>query len=131
MRVDRELNVAFETSLEDPDDAERLRQDIRALRASLLSEHAGTNDSEQFLAIDGLIERIDQVCNDPSSKLRCQDLIAPDGDDPLLIAVFDPSTPLEWSNIDDTLESAFDPDEGLLRKGAQKVGQRLGVVDIE
>jgi phospholipase D1/2 len=131
MRVDRELNVAFETSLENPDDAERLRQDIRALRASLLSEHAGTNDSEQFLAIDGLIERLDQVCDDPSSKLRCQELSAPDGDDPLLIAVFDPSTPLEWSNIDDTLESAFDTDEGLLRKGAQKVGQRLGVVDIE
>lgn len=131
MKVDRELNVAFETSLEHPDDAERLREDIRALRASLLSEHAGTNDSDQFLTIDGLIERLDPVCKDPNSKLRCQELSAPDGDDPLLIAVFDPSAPIEWSNIDDTLESAFDTDEGLIRKGAQKVGQRLGVIDIE
>ena len=131
MRVDRELNVAFETCLEHPDDAERLREDIRALRASLLNEHAGTNDSEQFLAIDGLVERLDQVCDDPGSKLRCQDLSAPEGDNPLLIAVFDPSTPFEWSSIDDALESAFETDDGFLRKGAQKVGQRLGVVDIE
>jgi len=131
MRVDRELNVAFETCLEQPDDAARLRQDISALRASLLNEHAGTNDSDQFLAIDGLAERLDQVCDDPSTKLRCQDLSASEGDDPLLIAVFDPSTPLEWSTLDDTLEHAFDSDDGFLRKGAQKVGQRLGVVDIE
>jgi phospholipase D1/2 len=131
MRVDRELNVAFETSLEHPDDAERLREDIRALRASLLDEHAGTHHSEQFLAIDGLVERLDYACDDPSTKLRCQDLSAAEGDDPLLIAVFDPSTPLEWSKLDDTLESAFENDDGFLRKGAQKVGQRLGVVDVE
>jgi hypothetical protein len=41
------LNAAFETSLEHPDDAKRLREDIRAPRASLLNGHAGTNDSEQ------------------------------------------------------------------------------------
>jgi phospholipase D1/2 len=132
MKVDRELNVSFETSLENPDAAEHLRQDIRALRASLLAEHAGTNDIDQFLAIDGLMERLDQVCNDPNSKLRCQNLTAPEGDDdPLLIALFDPSQPIEWSNIDDTLENAFDSNDGLVRKGAQKVGQRLGVIDIE
>jgi len=45
--------------------------------------------------------------------------------------VFDPSTPLDWSTLDDTLESAFDTDDGLLQRGAQKLGQRLGVVDIE
>jgi hypothetical protein len=77
------------------------------------------------------MSRIDQVCKDPQSKLRCQELPAADGDDPLLIALFDPSAPLDWSSFDDTLEKAFDVDEGLIRRSAQKVGQRLGVIDIE
>jgi phosphatidylserine/phosphatidylglycerophosphate/cardiolipin synthase-like enzyme len=132
MRVDRELNVSYEARLESLEDGERLRADIRALRASLLAEHAGFADGEHFLELEGLVERLDEVCNDPASKLRCQELAAPDGDDdPLLIAIFDPSAPLDWSNIDSTIEAAFDSNDGLIRRGAQKVGQRLGVIDIE
>lgn len=131
MRVDRELNVSFETRLEPPEDAARLRHDIRALRASLIAEHAGYDDPAPFLSIDGLIARIDAACDDPRGKLRCQALPAPDGEDPLLIALFDPSKPLDWSTIDETLENAFDTDRGPLKQSLRKVGQRLGIVDIE
>jgi hypothetical protein len=33
--------------------------------------------------------------------------------------------------MDDSLEEMFRVDEGSVEKGAQKLGQRLGVVDIE
>jgi phospholipase D1/2 len=131
MRVDRELNVAFETRLENEEDAESLREDIRSLRASLLAEHAGVDDAAPFAELDGLVARLDEVCKDQQSKLRCQELPSAEDDDALLIALFDPSEPLAWSNLDDTLEKAFDADEGVIRRTAQKVGQRLGVVDIE
>lgn len=131
MRVDREVNVAWEARLEEPADAARLAADIRRLRASLLSEHAGLDDEEFFAPLPDLIGRIDDVCERPGVKLRCQELPVPDGDDPLLIAIFDPSGPLDWRTIDESLEQVFEVDEGLVRRGAQKIGQRLGVVDID
>jgi phosphatidylserine/phosphatidylglycerophosphate/cardiolipin synthase-like enzyme len=131
MRVDREVNVTWQAELEAPADAERLVHDIRGLRASLLSEHSGLDDAQYFSSIDGLIERIDKACQHPLGKLRCQALPKAEADNPLLIAIFDPSGPLEWATIDQSLEEAFDFDEGFLKKTAKKVGQRLGVVDID
>lgn len=131
MKVDREVNVAWETRLEAPADAARLGADIRRLRASLLAEHSGVADAELFSELPDLIERIDEVCERPGGKLRCQELPLPDGDDPLLIAIFDPSGPLDWATIDESLEQVFDFDEGIVKRGAQKLGQRLGVVDID
>ena len=131
MRVDRELNVAYAAQLETEADAELLRQDIRALRASLLAEHAGVQDTSAFEAPDGLMARLDQVCDDTRNKLHCQALPEAEDDDPLLMAIFDPSQPLDWSTIDETLENAFDNDVGLFRRGVQKLGQRLGAVDVE
>jgi phospholipase D1/2 len=131
MRVDREVNVAWQASLEAPADAAGLIEDIRALRGSLLAEHAGVMDSAFFSPVCGLIERLDRVCQDPDAKLRWQPLPKPRADNPLLIALFDPSGPLDWALIDDSLEEVFHADEGIVKKGAQKLGQRLGVVDIE
>jgi phosphatidylserine/phosphatidylglycerophosphate/cardiolipin synthase-like enzyme len=130
LRIDRELNVAWDVRLEEPEAGARLAADIRALRASLMAEHAGLQDGAEFLDIDGLIERIDGVCSAKSGKLRCQSLPAAEGDDPLLIAIFDPSGPIDWDTLDQSLEDAFEADEGFVKKGAQKVGQRLGVVDV-
>jgi phospholipase D1/2 len=131
LRLDRELNVAYEARLEDAQGAQRVREDIRALRASLLAEHAGAESPDAFLELEGLVARLDAACNETCGKLRCQTLPDPEGDSPLLIALFDPSTPLDWSTFDDVLEKAFDVDEGLLRRSAKRAGQRLGVVDIE
>lgn len=131
MRVDHEVNVAWETRLEAPADAAQLSEDIRRLRASLLSEHAGVEEGAFLCELAEVIERVDEACERPGSKLRCQELPAPDGDDPLLIAIFDPSGPLDWDTIDDSLEQVFQSDEGVIQRGAQKIGQRLGVVDID
>jgi hypothetical protein len=65
------------------------------------------------------------------TKLRQQALPKPRSDNPLFIALFDPSGPLDWALIDDSLEEVFSVDEGIVKKSAQKLGQRLGVVDIE
>lgn len=130
LRIDRELNVAWQVRLEEPEAAACLGADIRALRASLLAEHAGRDGGEEFLEIDGLIERLDRVCDDGGGKLRCQTLPEAEGDDPLLIAIFDPSGPIDWDTLDQSLEDAFEANEGFVKKGAQKVGQRLGVIDV-
>lgn len=131
MLIDREINVAWQTQLEAPDGAARLRADIAALRASLLAEHAGVNDERRFLDIDGLIARIDAACGESPCKLHCQAVPAPEDDDPLLIAIFDPSGPIDWASIDQSMEEAFQFDEGFVKRTAQRIGQRLGVVDIE
>jgi phosphatidylserine/phosphatidylglycerophosphate/cardiolipin synthase-like enzyme len=131
MRIDREINVAWQAQLEAPDEAARLANDIGALRASLLAEHAGIDDESRFRDIDGLIARLDDACVPGQTKLRCQALPAPDGDDPLLIAIFDPSGPIDWARIDQSVEEAFQFDEGFVKRTAQKIGQRLGVIDIE
>lgn len=130
LRIDRELNVAWHVQLEAPEAGARLEADIRALRASLIAEHAGKESGDVFLEIDGLIERIDGACEEEGGKLHCQALPNADGDDPLLIAIFDPSGPIDWDTLDQSLEDAFESDEGFVKKGAQKVGQRLGVIDV-
>jgi phosphatidylserine/phosphatidylglycerophosphate/cardiolipin synthase-like enzyme len=131
MRIDREINVAWQTQLEAPDDAARIGADIAALRASLLAEHAGVEDERLFLDIDGLIARIDDACGAGHCKLRSQAVPAPEDDDPLLIAIFDPSGPIDWDSIDQSVEDAFQFDEGFVKRTAQRIGQRLGVIDIE
>lgn len=131
LRIDRELNVAWQVQHESEAFAERLRADIRGLRASLLAEHAGVGAVEDFLEIDGLIERLDAVCGAGTCKLRCQAVPAPESDDPLLIAIFDPSGPIDWNTIDQSLEDTFQFDEGVVKRTAQKIGQRLGVVDTD
>jgi phosphatidylserine/phosphatidylglycerophosphate/cardiolipin synthase-like enzyme len=131
LRIDREVNVAWQTQLEAPHDAAHLGRDIGALRASLLAEHAGSEDESRFRDIDGLIARIDDICHPGRSKLRCQAVPAPEDDDPLLIAIFDPSGPIDWASIDQTVEEAFQFDEGFVKRTAQRIGQRLGVIDIE
>ena len=131
LRVDRELNVAWQVQLEQPEAAAWLAADIRALRASLLAEHAGREGREEFLAIEGLVERLDRVCNESGAKLHCQALPAPEGDDALLIAIFDPSGPIDWSTLDQSLEDAFESDESFVQKGTRRVGQRLGVIDVD
>lgn len=130
LRIDRELNATWQAGLEAGDDAVHLSDDIRALRASLLAEHAGV-DAAEFLEIDGLIERIDGVCGQGHGKLRRQAVPTPEADDPLLIAIFDPSGPIDWDSIDHSMEDAFRFDEGFVKRAAQRIGQRLGVVDIE
>ncbi len=130
MRVDFELNVAWETRLEDAERADALRADLRALRASLLAEHAGSRDAAYFEPIEGLVQRIDAACLDADGKLRNQELPEPQTDNPLLIAIFDPSGPLDWETLDQSIEEAFDSDEGFVKRTAQKLGQRLGVIDV-
>lgn len=130
MRVDREVNVAWQAQLEQPEDAAKLTRDIRGLRASLLAEHAGLDDRE-FFEVDGLVERIDRACEGTQCKLRIQAVPEPDGDDPLLIAIFDPSEPIDFASLDQSVEDAFQFDEGFVKRTAQKIGQRLGVIDIE
>src|SRR5690606_28744701 len=86
LRIDREVNVAWQAQLESPEGAPRLAASIQALRASLLAEHAGVADEEPFREIDGLIARLDAACDPSRGKLRCQAVPTPEDDDPLLIA---------------------------------------------
>jgi phospholipase D1/2 len=131
MRIDRELNVAWQVQLENEALGARLGADIQGLRASLLAEHSGIEEATHFLEIDGLVERLDAICGAGTCRLRCQEVPAPEDDDPLLIAIFDPSGPIDWNSIDQSLEDAFEVDEGVVKRTAQKVGQRLGVIDID
>jgi phospholipase D1/2 len=107
MSVDSELNVTCATALESPAQAALLREDIRAARNNLLAEHAGSADLERFASSDGLLAAIDAACDDPASKLERQDLPEPEKSGELLMSLFDPSNPLDWEIIDQTLAVAL------------------------
>lgn len=108
MGLDTELNVSCCTALESPREAARLRGEIAALRANLLAEHAGSSDALRFLSLDGLIEAVDEACNDPGSKLCCQPISEPERGNELLSTIFDPGRPLDWESVDKSLRDAED-----------------------
>lgn len=129
MEVDNELNTSWQAEAEEAGAA--LRGEIRALRGALLAEHAGSAEGSAFEPIETLAAVIDAVCDDPHSKLKCQDLVEPEDGDPFLISIFDPSGEITFDALYDAIAGDIDVHDGLLRKGARKVGQRLGVVDID
>lgn len=108
MGLDTELNVSCGAALESPREAPRLRGEIAALRANLLAEHAGSSDASRFLSIDGLVEAVDEACDDPQSKLCCQPISEPERGNELLTTIFDPARPLDWESVDKSLRDAED-----------------------
>lgn len=132
MRVDHELNVSFDVEMcRTEEEKQELAEDIRRLRASLIAEHAGSRDEEPFLDIDRLLAEVDRRCDDTHSKLWPQQLERPQEDERFFIAFSDPAQPLDWNSVQDAVDSLFDSDQNLVKGAARRVGQRLGVVDIE
>jgi phospholipase D1/2 len=132
MRVDHELNVSVDVELCETDAERReLESDIRQLRASLLAEHAGTHDVGSLLETNGLLVRLDQACEDPKSKLWPQTLERPEEDDRFFSSLCDPAEPLDWKSVQGAVDTLFESDQTLVKGAARRVGQRLGVVDIE
>ena len=69
MEVDSELHVAWESDERSP----RLARAIRRLRVSLLAEHAGLGGPaaiRPLVAIDGLVERLNQVAGADGARLK-------------------------------------------------------------
>jgi hypothetical protein len=106
MSLDTELNVTCATVLENPADAAKIRTEIAAIRANLLAEHAGYSDAERFGPLEALIERIDEACSDPGSKLRRQEVVPPERGNEWLTAIFDPASPLDWESVELSLAHA-------------------------
>ncbi|HMA93873.1 MAG TPA: phospholipase D-like domain-containing protein [Polyangiaceae bacterium] len=132
MRIDHELNVSFDVDLcETEQQKQELTDDIRRLRASLLAEHAGTFELEPFMQTDELVTLVEHLCDDPNAKLKAQELERPKNDDPFFTAICDPSEPLDWGAVYDAVDALFDADQNLLKGAERRVGQRLGVVDVE
>jgi phospholipase D1/2 len=132
MRIDHEVNVSFDVDLcETERERSQLAEDIRHLRASLLAEHAGSDDLEAFLSGDTLVEQIDRRCDDAQSKLWPQELQRPENDERFFIAFCDPAEPLDWSSVQEAIDTLFDSDQTLVKGAARRVGQRLGVVDVD
>ena len=93
MGVDTELNVSWESP---PGSAARV-EGIRALRVSLLREHAGA-PAIDLDAARGLVARLDQLCASPGARLK-KHVLASGGEQEALKLVdpetlpFDPTQP--------------------------------------
>lgn len=122
MRIDTELNLSVEGDASGS---------IQEVRASLLAEHAGTSNVEDFRDPAMMIAQVDRYCDDPHSKLHRLEIARPDGDDPLLIAIFDPANQWSAQTLGDALQEEIGWDDGALRAMLRKAGQRMGVVDTE
>jgi phospholipase D1/2 len=102
MHLDTELNLTWECD----GDADPLRATIRGIRASLLAEHAGLEETELFEEITGLIDRLDALGSAPQNRLRPRPVPeSPDSvdTDPLMERAFDPSEPLDEIEIPNLL----------------------------
>jgi phosphatidylserine/phosphatidylglycerophosphate/cardiolipin synthase-like enzyme len=101
MGVDTELNVSWEAPGVSDDD-QRLRAHIRAVRVSLLAEHAGLLDvaaaslDTELGNIDGLVARLDRLAAAEGARLR---RVTPSTGEKLALALFNPEA------------LPFDPDE--------------------
>jgi phospholipase D1/2 len=70
MEVDSELHVAWESAA---DDRSRVGRGIRRLRVSLLAEHAGLAGPtaiRPLVAIDGLVDRLNQLAGQAGARLQ-------------------------------------------------------------
>lgn len=129
MHVDFELNASFHA--DDSPAGDLVRTDIRRIRASLLAEHAGVPEDERFESLGTLLESIDEACVAPHSKLDCQALEEAEDEAPLLIALFDPNGPTNLETLETPLREAMSIDDTLVKNTLRRVGQRLGVFDVE
>jgi phospholipase D1/2 len=108
MGVDTELNVSWEATDVSTED-EQLRGQIRALRVSLLAEHAGLMSvappslDTELGHIDGLVARLDQLAAVEGARLRP---VAATFGEKVALALFDPEA------------LPFDPDSPEYEKGS-------------
>jgi phospholipase D1/2 len=130
MRLDHELNLSFDAALLEGKQQRELIRDIRAVRCSLMAEHAGLERELCFAELGELTSVIDGLCEDPRSKLFTQAIPEPTVDDPVRAAVFDPSGPIDWDTLSTAVEASFAEPDFPAQSAARKVGQRLGVVDV-
>jgi phospholipase D1/2 len=105
IHLDSELNVVWECSNDSEND---LPKSVARLRASLLSEHAGSAYDATLERSCGLISRLDQL-TDEQHRLRprpiadeAQDLVS----HPLRERAFDPVRPLDELEFDDLIDLA-------------------------
>nr|PZN14974.1 MAG: hypothetical protein DIU78_25950 [Pseudomonadota bacterium] len=94
LALDTELNLCWECA--EPELP--LGRSIRALRASLLAEHAGVPDTAPFFSAFGLVHHLDQLVSSGASKLHHR-AVPEDGSMPERVfhleRVFDPDRPLD------------------------------------
>ena len=74
MGLDTELNVSWQAA----EGQEAVRQSIRAVRLSLLAEHTGVEQKNpiKLAQTQGLVSCLNQISNDPQSRLRRHPLIS-------------------------------------------------------
>lgn len=71
MGLDTELNVSWQAHRGDED----ARRSIRAARLDLLAEHTGVDSADDFAPIDGLVDRLEALAQNPASRLRAHPLL--------------------------------------------------------
>jgi phospholipase D1/2 len=126
MKIDSELNLTVQA-----EQGSSASADIQRIVDSLLAEHAGLDDGARFTDRARLAETIDELCQSPSSKLQHLTIERCDDADPMLVLIFDPSGELTTEKFGEALQAEVGCEDGLLRKLGRKVGQRLGVIDVD
>lgn len=97
---------------------------VTAIRASLLAEHAGVDDTDQFSNIEGLVDVLDALCERQDSKLAKRHIEPANAADPLISALFDPSTVLEQQDWDRVWEETLN-DSGVLKRSWEALKELL------
>ncbi len=114
MGLDTELNLTWNAERHEAIGASR---QLARLRARLLAEHAGSSDTKQFVDPEGLVARLDQLCGQKDCKLQRREIASVDESDPLISALFDPTTAMQHQDWDRIWEEVLGlNDEGLLKR---------------
>lgn len=116
MGLDTELVLTFNA-----DRSEQLGDSIARARASLLAEHAGLETSEALLELDGLVGYLDELCAGDSKLIR-HEVTPCDEADPLIGALFDPSTTLQHQDWDRIWEQVLGlNEEGVVKRSWEAI----------
>jgi phosphatidylserine/phosphatidylglycerophosphate/cardiolipin synthase-like enzyme len=121
MGLDTELNLTWECSGED----DPLQGCIQSVRTSLLGEHTGIDCPDDLRRLDGLVARIDAICDNPELRLRRRLIKPPENYDPLMCAVFDPDGP---ELISDELFGS--EEKSAFARGIQTLAGRVAKADL-
>jgi phospholipase D1/2 len=127
MGLDTELNVSWEAGATEPE----LHTAIRALRASLLAEHAGLfgqGEDLRFEQVEGLIASLELLADDPQSRL-CRYAAEPSQENSELLKalepiakVVDPEKPVDGEFI---FESLSNYETSSFARGIRRLSQIL------
>ncbi len=123
MGYDTELNVSWEAKRDDRE----LARSIADVRVDLLAEHSGQSDDQgrqALLRIEGLVERLSQLANGKSSRLRHHPLESISEEYQWVTTVLPDGLPFDSERSEEAYEKMATTEDSFFSRGVTSLSRR-------